>query len=212
MREHPAVKVWRHGAVVENIAAGVVIARWFDRRGADDLMVGKDIFGALCPGDGLTCHFGAGAIGANHGARAHLCRKAFATFVAFTGLKMHHADTVRVSRKTLKGANAPLGTLGLSPHAQPFVKVCPVNHAHKTIVDRDIHLLEGGRNHACRAGFGDQQAVWDRKVFDQPRRYRPAAWLDATGTVEQQHRVAVLRELLRRSRPCGTAAYDDHIK
>ena len=54
---------------------------------------------------------------------------------------------------------------------QKFIKVDPVDHAHKTIVDVNVDLVVCRRNHAGAIDFGHQQMVWNFKVFDQSGRY-----------------------------------------
>ena len=74
--------------------------------------------------------------------------------------------------------------------AQEGVEVLAVDHADEAVVDRDVDVARGGRDHAGAGDPGDDLVVGDGEVGDQPRRDRAAAGLDAAGPVEQRHRVA----------------------
>ena len=80
--------------------------------------------------------------------------------------------------------------------AQILVELVAVHHAHKAIVDGDVDLVVGGRNHAGATHLGHQQVIGDVKVLDQARRYRTATGFGAALTVQQQNTPALTHQIV----------------
>ena len=141
VREDPAVKIRRQGALVKNIAARAVIAGRLDLGGAHDLVVRKHVTRALCTGHRLPGYFRSRTVCADHTACPHRCRHTFAAHVAFTRHVVHDAGAVGVAAQAFKAADPAHRTAGGSALTQPFVKGVAVDHADKAVVDGDVHVL-----------------------------------------------------------------------
>ena len=98
-----------------------------------------------------------------------------------------------------------------STHTQPFVKLVTVDHANETTFTRDIHFFVRRRHHAGRTCFGHQQFIGNLEIFDQARRNRPAARLDAALAVQQQHAVSVLGQIVCGGRTRRATTHHHHV-
>ena len=208
VREDPAVKIRRKQAVVVHVAAVRVVAG-VALRGLDDLVVCEHVFGFLVALDGLARHFGLGTISPDHVAGAHADRRV--VFVFASGRVMHPGHAVGVFGDLVKHSPYAPRAVGLRPRAQPLIEFVTVDHAHKAVFNRNIHFFVRGRNHARTTRFGHQQVIRDMEVFDQARRNRAAAGLGAALPVQQQHRAALLRQVIGSGCSGGATADNDDV-
>ena len=162
--------------------------RSFFDGGLDDLVVSENVLRAIGIGDLLTGHLRACTVGTDD----HACRDFGGLWrdgrsMVFTGhwRVMHPQHSRVIPVNFVEQGLLPDSTGGSSAFAQKFIKVLPVDHAHKTVVNVHVNLVVGRRNHACATNFGHQQMVWNIKVFDQARRYRTATWLRPAFAVQQ---------------------------
>ena len=216
MWKNPAVKIRRQLALIKHITARIVVIRRLDGWGANDLVVGKNALGVAGARHGLAGDFRACAVCANDAAGADSggvnTRVAARLLRVLARFKVHHGHAVRVALNAIKGANTAHRTAGCGTFAQPFVKLFPVDHADKAVVDGNVHLVVAGRDHSRRRGACDQQLVGNGKVLDQPRRNRTTARLHAARAVKQQHRPPTPRQVVRSGRTGWAAADNHHIK
>ena len=171
-------------------------------------MVGKHILGALCALDGLPCHLGLGPIGTNDETRTQTgVVSRSVTWVA----DVHPRHAIRVARDFGEGAAHAGGTVRTGTFTQPLVKAVTVDHAHKAVFNRDVNFVVARGNHARATCFGNQQMVWNFKVFDQTRWNGTTTWFGAALTVQQQHLPTTQRQIIGRCGPGWTAADDDNV-
>ena len=178
-------------------------------RGFDDLVVREHVFGFLVALDGLARHLGLGAVGTDHVTGTHADRRVVFVFAA--GRVMHAGHTVGVFGDLVKHRPYALRAMGLRPRAQPLIELVAIDHAHKAVFNRNIDLFVGGRDHARAPRLGHQQVVRDLEVFDQARRNRAAAWLGAALAIQQQHRAALLRQVIGSGCAGGATADNDDV-
>ena len=212
VREDPAVEVWRQAAAVVHVAARPVEASRRNGRRADDLVIGEHILRALGTRHGLACDLRLRAVGADDGAGPHAGRHAPALVGTRTLGEMDDAGAVGVARDALKAADAALRTTAGRALAQPLVERIAIDHADEAVVDRDVDARVLRRNHPGGGGTRHQQGIRNREVLDQARRNGAAAGLGAAGPVEQQHRAALARQVVRCGGAGRAAADHDHIE
>ena len=83
-------------------------------------------------------------------------------------------------------AAEPFGPGDHSALAQEFVEMLAIAHADEAILDRNIHMARGGRDHARRADLGNDLRLGNIEIGDQAWRDGSAAGLDAPVSI--QHR------------------------
>ena len=149
----------------------------------------------------MTRHFRASAIGTNDATASHT--GGFFHAVVGANGEVHTANAIVVAAEFVKNTALTHRAMIFCSHTQPFVELVAVDHAHKATFDRDVHFLVFGRDHASRPCFGHQELIGDREVFDQTRRNRAAAGLDAPLPVEQQHMAAQFGQVIG----CGGASW-----
>ncbi len=203
VRKHPAIKVGRDLALVIHVAARRVVAGLAHGR-LDDLVVREHILGFVRIGDGLARHFRARAVGPHHHAGRHLDRLRMFSGSVFFGRDrgvVHPQLTAVVVLQLVKNRLATHRTRLGGAVAQILVELVAVHHADKAVVDGNIDLVVGGRDHAGTTHLGHQQVVGDVEVLDQARRDRAAAGFGAALAVEQQHAPALAHQIV-----CGGRA------
>ena len=125
---------------------------------------------------------------------------------------MNNADAIGIATQAFKRPDTAHRATVSGAYAQPFVKISTVYHANKTIVNRDIHRMVAGRNHACAARPCNEQVVGNFKILDEPRRNGAATGLDAPGAVKQEHTVSLARQVMRGSGTRRATTDDYHVK
>ena len=96
--------------------------------------------------------------------------------------------------------------------AQKLVKILPIHHADKPLVDVNIHLVVGRRNHARAPHFGHQQMIRNFKVLDQARRNRATTRLGPALSVQHQDAPSGFGQIMSGCGTRRTAAHHHKIK
>src|ERR1700722_9913303 len=129
------------------------------------------------------------------------------------GRKVNATRAIAVTRNLLVSADNPCRARFGCAIAQPFVERVTVHHSDKAAaIDRHVDSLSFWRDHGRKPHPRLQKVTRNCKIADQPRRDRAAARLNASAPIEKRNLAAPVREIVSRSRTCGTSANNDEIE
>src|SRR6056297_3053984 len=184
MREHPAVKVGADRTVIDHVAAHWIVDVVLFRSGYD-LVIGKDQPNLVAAWDLVTRNSGIRAIGPDDQTGFKL-----ALFAGFL-VAVDHPALLRllVAVDPYECACEPYGPGRFGTGAQEGVEILAIDHADKAVLDGNVHVPPGGRDHARGVHLGDQLLFADVEILHQARGNGAATGLDPALTVQKRHAV-----------------------